>query len=43
MASEEMAGSFYDNLRSLISLVDNLRDAGLQKYIKLPRIAVLGT
>ena len=30
-------------LRKLISVVDELRDVGLQKYINLPRIAVLGT
>jgi dynamin 1-like protein len=39
----EFSGSFYENLRTLINLVDHLRDSGLQKYIKLPRIAVLGT
>lgn len=33
----------YENLRKLISVVDELRDVGLQQYIKLPRIAVLGT
>lgn len=37
------AGSFYDNLRSMVTLVDHLRDAGLQNYIKLPRIVTLGT
>ncbi|AFZ81151.1 dynamin, putative [Theileria equi strain WA] len=31
------------NLRQLISLVDNLRDIGLHKYINLPRICVAGT
>ena len=41
--SEEFSGNFYENLRSLITLVDHLRDAGLQKYIKLPRIVTLGT
>lgn len=41
--AEDFSGSFYDNLRSIITLVDHLRDAGLQKYIKLPRIATLGT
>ncbi|CAG9334067.1 unnamed protein product [Blepharisma stoltei] len=39
---EDFAGTFYSNLRSLITLVDHLRDAGLQKYIKLPRIVTLG-
>lgn len=32
----------YDKMRSLISLVDRLRDFNLQDYISLPRIAVLG-
>ena len=42
--SDEFAGSFFnENLRTLVTLVDHLRDSGLQKYIKLPRIAVLGT
>ena len=42
MEGEEFAGSFYSNLRSLVTLVDHLRDAGLQKYIRLPRIVTLG-
>ena len=42
MEGEEFAGSFYNNLRSLVTLVDHLRDAGLQKYIRLPRIVTLG-
>lgn len=42
MEGEEFAGSFYSNLRSVITLVDHLRDAGLQKYIRLPRIVTLG-
>ncbi|CAE8643142.1 unnamed protein product, partial [Polarella glacialis] len=33
----------YENLRSLISVVDELRDVGLQHYISLPRIAAIGT
>jgi vacuolar protein sorting-associated protein 1 len=33
----------YENLRRLISVVDDLRDVGLQKYINLPRIVVVGT
>eukprot|EP00742_Colponemidia_sp_Colp-10_P002968 GILJ01003167.1.p1 GENE.GILJ01003167.1~~GILJ01003167.1.p1 ORF type:complete len:757 (-),score=123.34 GILJ01003167.1:152-2422(-) len=33
----------FNDLRSLISLVDELRDVGLQQYIKLPRIAVVGS
>lgn len=39
---EEFAGSFYGNLRSIVTLTDNLRDAGLQKFIRLPRIVTLG-
>ncbi|KAK2198261.1 bifunctional Dynamin/Dynamin GTPase effector/Dynamin [Babesia duncani] len=31
------------NLRKLITLVDELKDIGLQKYINLPRICVAGT
>eukprot|EP00927_Polykrikos_kofoidii_P051247 TRINITY_DN45034_c0_g1_i1.p1 TRINITY_DN45034_c0_g1~~TRINITY_DN45034_c0_g1_i1.p1 ORF type:complete len:813 (+),score=173.26 TRINITY_DN45034_c0_g1_i1:55-2493(+) len=38
-----MAGSLYENLRQLITLVDELRDVGLQHYISLPRIAAIGT
>jgi GTP-binding protein EngB required for normal cell division len=33
----------FANLRKVINLVDELRDIGVQQYIKLPRIAVLGT
>lgn len=33
----------FDNLRKLINVIDELRDVGLQKYIKLPRIAVVGS
>jgi dynamin 1-like protein len=33
----------FDNLRKLITIVDELRDVGLQEFINLPRIAVLGT
>lgn len=36
-------GGLYGNLRKIISVVDQLRDIGLQQYINLPRIAVLGT
>jgi len=39
----EEEGFLFDNLRSLINLIDDLRDVGLNKYITLPRIAVLGT
>jgi hypothetical protein len=36
-------GKLFENLRRLISVVDDLRDVGLQKYINLPRIVVVGT
>jgi dynamin 1-like protein len=39
----DTGGLMYQNLRKLINIVDELRDVGLQQYINLPRIAVLGT
>lgn len=36
-------GQLYENLRQLITVVDELRDVGLQNYISLPRIATCGT
>lgn len=33
----------YDNMRKLISIIDELKDVGVQQYIQLPRIAVVGT
>jgi len=35
-------GKLQDNLRELITLVDDLRDCGLNKIIQLPRICVVG-
>ena len=35
--------SLFDNLRGLISLIDQLRDLGVSEYISLPRIAVVGS
>lgn len=35
-------GILYGNMRSMISLIDKLRDFHLQDYVSLPRIAVLG-
>ncbi len=32
-----------NNLRSVISLVDKLRDIKLEEYIKLPKIVVVGS
>ena len=40
---QEEGGLLFNKLRKLITVVDELRDAGLQQYINLPRIAVLGT
>lgn len=40
---KDQGGLIYQNLRKLINIVDELRDVGLQQYINLPRIAVLGT
>lgn len=36
------AYTLFDNLRQFISLIDQMRDFGVQDYISLPRIAVLG-
>ena len=38
----DQGGLLYHKLKKLISVVDELRDVGLQQYINLPRIAVLG-
>lgn len=39
-----MSGAnLYDNLRRFIDTIDKLRDHGLDKYIQLPRIVVLGS
>lgn len=35
--------AIYENLRQLITVVDELRDVGLQHFISLPRIAAIGT
>merc|ERR1719229_1754469 len=35
--------ALYENLRQLFTVVDELRDVGLQHYISLPRIAAIGT
>jgi dynamin 1-like protein len=40
---KDQGGLIYQNLRKLINIIDELRDVGLQQYINLPRIAVLGT
>lgn len=38
-----MTGNLYENLRKFIDIIDNLRDIGLDKFIQLPRIVVLGS
>ena len=40
---EDTSHPLYAKLRKLITLIDQLRDVGVSDYIKLPRIAVLGT
>lgn len=40
---EETHSSLYDNMRKLISTIDELKDVGVQKFIQLPRIAVIGS
>ena len=40
---EDASHPLYAKLRKLITLIDQLRDVGVSDYIKLPRIAVLGT
>ena len=34
--------SLFDNLRKLVTVIDELRDVGVSDYITLPRICVLG-
>ena len=41
--SDALKAPLFENLRKLINIIDELRDVGLQNYITLPRIAVLGT
>jgi len=33
----------YDNMRKFINIIDELKDVGVQQYVQLPRIAVIGT
>lgn len=35
-------GLIYEKMKKFISIIDELRDFGLQSYVSLPRIAVLG-
>jgi vacuolar protein sorting-associated protein 1 len=39
---KDEGGLMYQQLRKFINVIDELRDVGLQQYIKLPRIAMLG-
>ena len=44
MAQTDNGGApLYDNMRKLISVIDELKDVGVQQYIQLPRIVVIGT
>lgn len=38
----EFKSSLFDNFRKLINIIDELRDVGVQDYISLPRICVMG-
>ena len=41
---EEPSGvQLFDNFRKLVTIIDKLRDAGLQEHISQPRIAVVGS
>lgn len=39
----ETDSKFIASFRKLLTVVDQLRDAGLNEHISLPRVAVLGT
>mmetsp|Transcript_62053 Transcript_62053/g.85626 ORF Transcript_62053/g.85626 Transcript_62053/m.85626 type:complete len:201 (-) Transcript_62053:1860-2462(-) len=40
--NQEDGSLMYNQLKKFINVIDELRDVGLQQYISLPRIAVLG-
>lgn len=40
--SDDNSSLLFSRLRKFVSIIDELRDLGLQSYISLPRIAVLG-
>lgn len=42
-ANDFKGSGLFENLRKLINVIDELRDVGLQQFIKLPRIAVVGS
>lgn len=39
----ETDSKFISSFKKLLTVVDQLRDAGLNEHISLPRVAVLGT
>ncbi len=39
---EDQGGLIWAQLRKFVTLIDELRDLGLQEHINLPRITVLG-
>lgn len=39
----ETESKFISSFKKLLTVVDQLRDAGLNEHISLPRVAVLGT
>ena len=41
--SDDKDNILFQKLRKLINLIDQLRDCGVNEYIKLPRICSLGT
>ena len=41
--SDDKDNILFKKLRKLINLIDQLRDCGVNEYIKLPRICSLGT
>ena len=43
ISGDDKDNILFKKLRKLINLIDQLRDVGVQEYIKLPRIASLGT
>lgn len=40
--NEEKEGLIYEKMKRFITTIDQLRDFGLQSYISLPRIVVVG-
>ena len=42
-ATDDSDNVLFKKLRKLINLIDQLRDCGVNEYIKLPRICSLGT